>query len=298
MRKIILSILLILSAFLCANALFAAWVEIPWGSIIEKPSIGVEIKWWDIISSGRDFAFRILWLLKVVVSGFALIYIVLIGVYMVVFSENEERVKMQRKQFIYTLIGFLFLNIPWVVYTAFNPENKGGGFIGNTNNWSDVTGGSVFWDAYWFEGFFGNLIAFLRVFVFGIAILTLTWGIFKLIVSAGDDEKQKEAKHRITYGAIGLILMGFVEWWGKLVSGGDFTKYIPYIGNKLFGVALFFAAPLAIFFLIWWAYQYITSAGDEEKVKKGKAIIVNTFIATLILLAAMSFLTDLVNFKL
>ncbi|MFZ2256318.1 MAG: hypothetical protein WAW30_07345 [Patescibacteria group bacterium] len=51
-------------------------------------------------------------LLKVVVSGFALVFMVMVGVYMVVFSENEERVKTQRKQIVYILIGFLFLNVP------------------------------------------------------------------------------------------------------------------------------------------------------------------------------------------
>jgi hypothetical protein len=48
--------------------------------------------------------------------------------------------------------------------------------------------------------------------------------------------------------------------------------------------------------MIYGAYYFITAAGDEERVKKGKAIIYNTFIATLILLASASFVTELVNF--
>jgi hypothetical protein len=278
---------------------FWAWLQFPDGvDKIENVSITVQQTSWNAVEVSRSFAFKILGLLKILISWVALIYIVLIGVYMVVFSENEERVKMQRKQFIYTLIGFLFLNIPWVVYTAINPEDKRGWSIGSTCNWSDTICGSVFWDAYGFEGFLGNLIAFFRVFLFGVAILTFTWWIFQLIIAWWDDEKQKAAKGRITYGILWLIFMGFVEWWGKIISWWDFAIYIPYIGNKLFGIAIFLAAPIAIFFLIWWAYQFITSAGDEEKLKKGKSIVINTFIATLILLAAMSFLTDLITFKL
>jgi glucose uptake protein GlcU len=64
--------------------------------------------------------------MKVVVSGFALIFMVLIGVYMVIFSENEEKVKTQRKQIVYTLIGFLFLNIPGIVYQVMSPADAGG----------------------------------------------------------------------------------------------------------------------------------------------------------------------------
>jgi glucose uptake protein GlcU len=67
---------------------------------------------------------------KVVISGFALIYLVLIGAYMIVFSENEERVKAQRYQFTYALIGFLFLNVPGVVYTVFFGDVAGESELG------------------------------------------------------------------------------------------------------------------------------------------------------------------------
>ncbi len=71
------------------------------------------------------------------VSGFALVFMVMIGVYMVVFSENEERVKTQRRQIVYTLIGFLFLNIPGIVYQVMSPASAGGQSI-SLGSWSDV----------------------------------------------------------------------------------------------------------------------------------------------------------------
>jgi len=58
-------------------------------------------------------------------------------------------------------------------------------------------------------------------------------------------------------------------------------------------MALFFAGPTAILFLIYGGYLFITSAGDEEKAKKGKNIVINTAIAALILLASYTFLVDL-----
>jgi hypothetical protein len=66
----------------------------------------------NVVDIGQSFGMRILGLMKVVVSGFALVFMVMIGVYMVVFSENEEKIKTQRRQIVYVLIGFLFLNIP------------------------------------------------------------------------------------------------------------------------------------------------------------------------------------------
>jgi hypothetical protein len=63
-------------------------------------------------------------------------------------------------------------------------------------------------------------------------------------------------------------------------------------------LALYFAAPIVVAFLVLAAFYLITSAGDEEKVKKAKSIFVNTLIASIILLGAYSFITDLANFSL
>jgi hypothetical protein len=70
------------------------------------------------------------------------------------------------------------------------------------------------------------------------------------------------------------------------------------VGNRFLGLALYFAPPAVIFFLVMAAYYMITSGGDEERVKKAKSIFVNTLIASLILLGAYSFVTDLATFTL
>ena len=75
-----------------------------------------------------------------------------------------------------------------------------------------------------------------------------------------------------------------------MISNGDFFGEFATIGNKLVGLALYFAAPVVIGFLVIGSYYYITSAGDEERTKKAKAIFINTLIASLILLGAYSFL--------
>jgi hypothetical protein len=41
------------------------------------------------------------------------------------------------------------------------------------------------------------------------------------------------------------------------------------------------------------AYYYINSNGEEERIKKAKNIVLNTTIATVVLLASYAFLLDL-----
>jgi hypothetical protein len=298
MSRILTTILVLLTWCMSAYVLttYAAAVTIPGATEIVKSSISVAQGSWDSITNAKDFGFRLLGVLRIVISGFALIYLVMIGVYMIIGSDSEETVKTQRKQITYALIGFLFLNIPGFVYTIFAPSNVAS--IGTVDSWSNTTGSSVFWNTAGFEGIIGNMIAFLRVFAFGVAVTMFTWGLFNLLVSGGDDEKKKQAKNRIIYGIIGLVFLGFVQLWGDLVAVGDFTRYIPSVGGTIFALVMYIAAPIAIFMLIWGAYLFITSAGDEERIKKWKSILINTGIALIILLAGLSFMTDIVTFQL
>lgn len=61
----------------------------------------------------------------------------------------------------------------------------------------------------------------------------------------------------------------------------------------MFGFLFFFTTPVAILFLIIGAYYYITSAGDEDRAKKGKNIVINTLIAYIILFISFSFLEEI-----
>ena len=126
----------------------------------------------------------------------------------------------------------------------------------------------------------------------------LTWGFFRLILSSGDEERVKSAKSRVIYSSLALIFLLFIDSWVHMISAGNLASAVPGVAGTLVRIALFFAAPVAIFFIIYGAYYYITSAGDEERVKKGKNILINTFVAALILIAAFSFLSDLASFTL
>lgn len=289
---------IILMVFACTLGAYAA-IAIPGGNQIENASIIISGSNNGTVTGVKDFWFQILSILKIAVSGVALVYIVLIGAYMVIGSDSEEAVKTQRKQITYAMIAFLFLNIPSFAYTLFFYDSSQvmTQSLTPASSWP-TTVGWFFWNSTWFDGIFGNMVAFLRVFIFGAAVTMFTWWFFSLILSGGDDEKKKIAKNRIVYGIISLLFAGFVGLWGTLVAVGDFTNYIPTVGKTLFSLAMYFVAPVVIFMLMYGAYFIITSAGNEERVKKWKSIFINTGIAVVILLTALSFMTDLIKFQL
>ena len=114
----------------------------------------------------------------------------------------------------------------------------------------------------------------------------------KILTSRGKEEKIAEQKNKITWYIIGLVFIWFIESWKEVVFEWKVDDWANFFGT-MSNLALFLAWPIAIFFLTLAWYYYITSNGDEERVKKAKAIVINMVIATLILLASYTFLLDL-----
>ncbi|MDQ1344087.1 MAG: hypothetical protein QG650_807 [Patescibacteria group bacterium] len=238
---------------------------------------------------------------KIVISALAVVFLVYAGIMMIVAGGAEESLTKHKRQIMYALIAFLFINIPGQLYSLFGPKSAVDISTSNTNpSFMAVqkTGSNIFVNfANWDGTIEGGVLMFVRVAVVGLAIFLFVLAGLKLVASGGKEEAIKEAKTRILYGVLGLIFLGVIEAWVRVAYSGDIPRGQG-IFAQLSNLALFFAGPTAIFFLILGAYYYITSAGDEERAKKGKSIVINTFIATIILLASYTFLKDLADFRL
>lgn len=300
-KKIFITLLTILTLLIGIEGAYAA-LEIPGGNTIKNASIGISgaenggsVD--DSIGMMKGLAGNLLSVARFIVAGFALIYIVIIGVNMIISSEDEGVISKQKKQIVYTAFAFLFLIVPDIVYRIFMRTQSS--TLEAAGNWTDTDNTTNFVNT---TGTFGigdmlkGTLGMFKVIAFAGAVFMLAWGAFGLIMSRGKDEYKEGAINRLTYGIIGLLFLGIVEVWSRAMGSTDIQKQITDVAGSVFGMALFFAAPVAIFFLILGAYYYITSGGDEERAKKGKNIFLYTFIAAIILLAGGTFMTELVNF--
>ena len=300
MQKKLFIILALIASILLWLDIASAQIDIPWASKLEEVSIhskSIDTKWEVTIDKARDFGGSLLGIAKTIISGFALIYIVLIGVYMVIYSDDESELKKQKTQIFYVLLGFIFINVPSAIYQLFT--NTEGWRVIKEVNWTGVEKTSIFWTAtgaFGVEWFLADIIDLLKVIAFIAAIIMFTWGAFSMILSRGKDEYKEEARNRLVYGIMGLLFLGTVELWARVSTALNIHTEVTKLAGTFFGIGFFFAAPVAIFFLMLGAYYYITSGWDEDRAKKGKAIIFNTGIATLILLASFSFIKELSSF--
>ncbi|MDD2917207.1 MAG: hypothetical protein PHH70_05165 [Candidatus Gracilibacteria bacterium] len=285
--------------FSLAPLSFAGVPAIPDADKITTVSTG-PVAGGDSLDKLQEVGLKVLHTAKVLISFLAIIYIVYSGAMLVTAMGDEKAISSQKKQLMYTLVAFLFVNIPGEIYSVFSRKNgtnvtmnPGVGFTAPVN-----AGSNIFVNFFDWNGTVENgILSFFRVGIIGAAIFMFSLAAFEMITSAGNEEKVKQAKGRILYGVLGLIFLAVIQSWVNVVYSGDIGKGQG-IFAQLSNLALFFAGPTAIFFLLLGGYYYITSAGDDEKAKKGKSIVVNTFIAVIILLASYTFLKDLGDFKL
>lgn len=232
--------------------------------------------------------------------GLLVIYAVYIGAMMIMsMGSDEEQLSSAKRQIWYVLVALIFINIPGTLFEAFysDASTSVGGSISTSafEEASTASTGNLFFNFTLFANTLNNqIIMFLEVMIFIAAVFMITLAGINVMTSRGREENMKEAKNKIVYTILALVFVGFIEAWKAVAFGGVISDGVN-LFESLSNLALFFAAPVAIFFLSLAGYYYITSNGDEERVKKSKSIVVNTVLATLILLAAYTFLLDLAN---
>ncbi len=210
---------------------------------------------------------------KVILNGLAVIYIVYIGIMMVIAYGDDGTLSKQKKQLMYALVAFLFVNIPGQLYNIITAGRTTGRDVTGTPTGGDfvisrTTGTNLFINFdLWNSTIENGVLAFIRILVIGLAVFYFTLAGFKLLVSRGNEESIKSGKSQAIYGVLSLVFLGVIQAWVSVVYSGDIPR-----GQSVFAslanLAIFFAGPVAIFFLTLGAYYYITSAGEEERAKK------------------------------
>lgn len=314
--KILLIISILLSVF-SVNVTFA-WSIIwfsdridpsdPWSiswfsnddSVLSDTSIDISETNSDISDTINNVWLNILWKVKYIFSWVLLIFLIYSWAQMVMsLWTNEDELSNSKKSIWYAMIWLVFINMPWTLYNAFKWSNR------NVSWWiwdswtGDIYNSSsnLFINVGIFQTTLNDyIIKFVEVMMSSVAILIIIIAWIKIITARWREEQVTEAKNKILWSAVWLIFIWLIEAWQSFAYSwniSDWTDIFKTIAN----LALFMAWPIAIFFLTLAWYYYITSNWDEEKVKKWKTIIINTVLATAILLCSFIFLNDLITIK-
>ncbi len=294
-KLIIISIILSFT-ILYANSIFAA-ISIPWDNNINNVSIKY-VTSGNITADANYVGFKLLTLIKLVLQWILLIFIVYAWGQMIMSMwDNEEQLSSSKRQLWYGLVALVFINIPGTLYYAFKKDTywkidsriNNAGFTNDNLDWNIFLNPFNFW--YTFED---KIIWFLKIAIFASAILMFIIAAYRIMIAKWNEEEVTKSKKFFFYSILALIFAWMIDVWKYFIFNWSISEWLN-IFSKLANIALFFAWPIAIFFMTLAWYYYITSGGDEEKVKKAKSIVINTILWVLIMLASYTFLLDLAN---
>lgn len=268
---------------------------------IKNQSIWTNSTWLDPIDAINQTWEKILISIKTIVWGLLVIFIVYAGAQMVMsMGTDEDQLSSAKRQIRYSVIAFIFINIPGTIYKSFNSTSQEdvsswvwyNSWFSTPSSWDS---GNIFINAYslW-NTLNGDIIGFIQILLSAIAIAVILLASVKILASRGKEEDITESKNKIIWSIIWLLLVGFIESWKYFVYKWDIED-----GSNMFqalmNLVTFFAGPVAIAFITYAGYLFITANGEEDKISKAKNIIINVLLATVILLAGYTFLLDLIT---
>jgi hypothetical protein len=139
------------------------------------------------------------------------------------------------------------------------------------------------------------IVWLLEILIFFIALFMFIFTWLKLILWWKDQKTVSEAKLKILYSIVALILVWFIEVWKGFAFSWNISDWLG-IFSTIANLLLYVAPLIALFYLTLAWYYYITSGWDKEKVKKAKDIIIYILLWTLIFLASYTILLELNTF--
>lgn len=294
MKKTIVKILLFLSLILSFNNLFAINFNEATQATSKISSVSIAKKTWSIETQIVSITTNIFKTLKIAIGWLLVIYIVYAWVMMIISMwDDEKQLSSAKRSIWYAIVGLLFINIPWTLYRSFSDKETYDDITWDYWDIITIYNRNIFMNSSYFRSTLGSIITFLEIAVVALAVFVFIYNWIKIMMSWGQDKNMSEAKNKILWSLAGLIFIWIMEVWRNIVFIWDFKWAWQDMFSKLANLALFFAWPVAIFFISLAWYYYITSWWEEEKIKKAKNIIINTALATLILLWMYTFLLDL-----
>jgi len=307
MKKILSTLFILIISIFSFTICKAQVFEFNWWTGEESVKTQIEKVSTHLVSWNEDLAtnieenwINILKAIKWVVWWVLIIFMVYTWVMMIMSMwSDEEQLSSSKRQIRYLLIAFLFINMPWALFTSFHKEDSSTVTVDQrmSTSWftSDQQWNNIIVNSDVFVYTVNeNILLFMKVIIWFIAVAVLTFSWLKILSARWREEQVTEAKWKIIYSIAWLIFIWIAEVWKNIAFSWNISDW-KNLFEQLSNLALYFAWPIWISFLILAWYYMITSNWDEEKVKKAKNIVINTVIATVILLASYSFLLDLAD---
>lgn len=226
---------------------------------------------------GIAVLFLIIWVLKLLFSG-----------------AGDEDVKKWKNNIIWVSVGVFVMQIAfsaWNTFLILDTASSLGSELG-WRIWTNV---------------FSPLVSILQSFAAGAFLVMTVYAFYTIVTGGGDEEKLKKWKNMVLYGLLGFLLIRIPKMLVQAIYGnatcanGTTWSMQSNCGQlerpenmgsvlQIFGTFLqyfnSFLMLICVLLVIYAGWLVLISAGDEEKLKKAKNIVLYILIGFLILLTS------------
>lgn len=217
------------------------------------------------------------------------------------FSEaSDDDVKKWKNSIVWTSIGIVFMQMAFGMWqTAMS--------LGGTNYGTNPITAAAAWE-FWHK-IFAPIVGLLQFGASFAFFAVLIYAFYIIVTGAGDEEKLKKWKNALIFGVVGFVMIQLPyrlvnalykglpqcenpKWIWTLadagcnqVNNGSLTDAVSLFGQIIIYFNRFLTV-LCILMAIYAGWLLFISAGDEEKVKKAKNIIIYIAIGLILLVAS------------
>jgi len=155
------------------------------------------------------------------------------------------------------------------------------------------------------EGLLDSILGFLQASIVILSLIMIVIGSLVYMTAGGEDSKLSTGKYIITASLVGLALalaaptflkeVGNILGWNGVNNAAAQGKTLLEILTNALNFLLSIVGIIAIIMLVIGGLMYLTSAGDEERMNKGKSIVVYSLIGITVALSALVLVTQIVS---
>ncbi|HOX10767.1 MAG TPA: hypothetical protein P5323_00605 [Candidatus Moranbacteria bacterium] len=146
-------------------------------------------------------------------------------------------------------------------------------------------------------------LAGIQKIVIALALIVIVVGAIMYIVSTGESATIERAKKTITMACVGLVIalaapsilkeLATIVGWSTTDSTVSNATAFSTIALNALKLLLSIVATLSVIMMVVSGMMYMTSAGDNERIEKGKSTFKYALIGTIIALSALIIVTQI-----
>ena len=212
------------------------------------------------------------WLLRdvirVVTFGIIFVFIVVAGINFIMNGSDADGPKKSAMSIVYIGYGaFLVFGVIWILGYVLNIEWIKGSvdLVNNVQN-----------------NLFLQILGFFKVFAFFLAIIMMVVTGFKMMAAMDKADKAKAGAKWIINIIVALVLIKIIDYVFYIAQVPEFAQKASDLVLSLAKILGWFLGIISVLGLFYAGYSMFLSGGDEKAMKKTKGIVVNIFVASLV----------------